>query len=89
MSRESSEKESGNRIGLILAVVAALALYILSPLPVVMAMERWFGLSMAVPPDNWCVTAINVVYFPLILADQHLPLVRDFYEYYGKLIGYP
>ncbi|MCC7422276.1 MAG: hypothetical protein IT428_18515, partial [Planctomycetaceae bacterium] len=42
---------------------AALALYILSPLPVVMAMERWFGLSMAVPPDNWCVTAINVVYF--------------------------
>lgn len=88
MSNESSEKGSGNRIGLTVAIVVALILYVLSPLPVLLAMERWFGINVT-GPDNWCSRVIQVVYFPLIFADQRFDLVGDFYDHYGRMIGYP
>lgn len=87
MSNESGEKERGSRTGLVIALVAVLVLYVLSPIPVLMVMDRWFGVSLR-GPDNWLTTAVQVVYFPLIIADQRVPGVREFYESYGKLIGY-
>lgn len=89
MSDESCEKRSGSRTGLIVATLLGLILYVLSPLPVVMAMEKWFGLSLRGPGQAWYDIAIHVVYFPLVLADQHVPVVREFYQAYGRLIGYP
>jgi hypothetical protein len=89
MSDESCDKRSGSRTGLVVAALLALTLYILSPLPVVMAMEKWFGLSMHGPGETWFSTAIHVVYYPLVKADEHVPAVREFYQAYGRLIGYP
>lgn len=64
------------------SVIVFVVLYILSPGPVV-----WFMMKLNVPPSSGIQDFIGIMYKPLELVYENVPMVKNCYDAYFRLLG--